>query len=846
MISSTEAVVAGFEFKLEGADGSDLTGTKKASGTDAKEGTTVETYIAKGLVSKDNLDIVYVGNSIKETEENKAVINEYRSDDGYLKFTVYHFSKYAIISKTLVASDNLGNMYFASGDETTEDKKTSVDILKEALATAVGASTEGGDEATKKKDITITLLVDIDLKDVANWTPVGAGTRSGSGYTGSAFKGTFDGNGHTISNLKINSKTTNSEDSAVGLFGVIDGGTVKNLIMKNLTITNTGTGTSSTCVGSVVGLAVNDSTIENVAVESGTINATEAGGIVGRMTIEGTIKDCTNKATVASEAGGAGGIVGKAYYSEQNKEINIINCTNKGTISATNAGAGYVGGIAGLLSGNAVDCTNDGNVSGKGDGIGGIVGDMKRCGSVRNCTNTGDISDLSENGVASDSAVGGIVGWVRYDESDDSYKRTEVIEISGNTNSGNINGNKGTSAGGIVGIIHNAGVVEDNTNTCTSITSGTFASGIVGEYQKENSTKYNDGGEELTSIIGNESNASCTLSANCKADIIYTNDNSFVIANNTPNSQDNTVCYIGTGASKTYYKSLKDALKAVEENQTIMVMSGEYPIGSTEDAKITISTENVKIMGENDVIFTYDSLTGNGAFVVTEDADGVELNNLTFKATVNSNDLTCSVVEVNGDNCIVKDCKFLNNETKYTALTVAEKKKHTVSGCTFDGGFRQLQSWAIVNGGTLIENCTFKNSRAYNINFQNGDKDTANITIKGCKFSGWNSYAGVVPTFENCVFTKDKYGLINAYTSTTFKNCSFSKEFGVYVAKSKMNENKVTFTFTNCTTTNGTRITASNIKDCLTIDTEIDSDLGGAPWYGANTCQVNGSYVSTT
>lgn len=57
----------------------------------------------------------------------------------------------------------------------------------------------------KQGNCTFVLANDIDLSTVDNWTPIG------DGY---AFGGTFDGNGYTISNLKIN--TTNNP---TGLFG---------------------------------------------------------------------------------------------------------------------------------------------------------------------------------------------------------------------------------------------------------------------------------------------------------------------------------------------------------------------------------------------------------------------------------------------------------------------------------------------------------------------------------------------------------------------------------------------------------------------------------------------------
>ena len=80
------------------------------------------------------------------------------------------------------------------------------------------------------------LMSNIDMSGDGNWTPIAAS----SGYTG-----TFDGDGHTISGLKINTNST----ANLGLFGVINGGTVKNVavtaqyITNNYNMTETYTGT---------------------------------------------------------------------------------------------------------------------------------------------------------------------------------------------------------------------------------------------------------------------------------------------------------------------------------------------------------------------------------------------------------------------------------------------------------------------------------------------------------------------------------------------------------------------------------------------------------------------------
>ena len=72
------------------------------------------------------------------------------------------------------------------------------------------------------------------------WTPIGAGS--------TPFRGTFDGGGYTITGITINNPTTNNQ----GMFGYIEGGTVKNLGLINVSIA--GNNSVGGLVGEIEGL----------------------------------------------------------------------------------------------------------------------------------------------------------------------------------------------------------------------------------------------------------------------------------------------------------------------------------------------------------------------------------------------------------------------------------------------------------------------------------------------------------------------------------------------------------------------------------------------------------------
>ena len=159
---------------------------------------------------------------------------------------------------SLAAAKDLGYTIESNGSYTV----TSADGLMN-----VAELVNGG-----KTDINITLDKNIDLTG-KEWTPIG--TSYSNSYTG-----TFDGGGHTIKGLTV---TTN--DQFAGLFGCLgDAGTVKNVVMEGVQITNNH---SSGFAGGVAGETNSGATMAacyatgNVTIEIDPINTILGGGLVG-------------------------------------------------------------------------------------------------------------------------------------------------------------------------------------------------------------------------------------------------------------------------------------------------------------------------------------------------------------------------------------------------------------------------------------------------------------------------------------------------------------------------------------------------------------------------------------
>ncbi len=214
------------------------------------------------------------------------------------------------------------------------------------------------------------LTTDLDLTgyvfDSALIAPDMANDNDHQGFDGTPFTGNFDGDFHTIAKFSI-VDTTGAD--FLGLFGKIDdGGQVRNLILDNASITESGYESDS--IGLLAG-EENSGGITRCGV-SGTIQMIGdndynfcwiIGGLVGNL-VNGTINESYSSAGVLGGLSGLGGLVG--------------SMTN-GTVSDSYAsgpviGNFNVGGLAGIInSGVKIDkCYSVGWV--KGATGGGLVG----------------------------------------------------------------------------------------------------------------------------------------------------------------------------------------------------------------------------------------------------------------------------------------------------------------------------------------------------------------------------------------------------------------------------------------------------------------------------------------
>lgn len=238
------------------------------------------------------------------------------------------------------------------------------------------------------------LTGDIDLAGY-NWTPIGGTTAS------TAFKGSFNGNNHTVKNMGIYYSATTTSAPYKGLFGYVNGTSSSYATIQNLKVTGkmylTSTGSVANAYsGGVVAYAnytnisgvVSDVDITVTRVNG---NWSSVGGVAGRL-VNSNATNCGNEGTIRAYQY-VGGITGYATGT-------ITGCYNGGAIT----GNGYVAGIVGQTTKGVTACYNTGSITGAGNYVAGIVAFASGASaSVKNCYNRAYVESTGSN-------VGAVVG----------------------------------------------------------------------------------------------------------------------------------------------------------------------------------------------------------------------------------------------------------------------------------------------------------------------------------------------------------------------------------------------------------------------------------------------------
>ena len=247
------------------------------------------------------------------------------------------------------------------------------------------------DEGKDYSNTTVYLTVDLDLDDLSSTDNINFGS---IGTEATPFRGTFDGQGHKISNYRFIHQSSSTNGWNIGFFGNVENATIKNLWLDKYEVwagpygkyqgggqwgsfANNNKWTTTDRVGGLVGHVSGNLTCSNILATNGSVTAVElnnyagqrAGGLIGIA--DGTVSlnnvEVLCDVYVVADAWGdravAGGMV--AYC---NSGSTFTNCYFSGTIvtgtedNDTVGDESLVGGIVGHITSHPgadafVNCT---------------------------------------------------------------------------------------------------------------------------------------------------------------------------------------------------------------------------------------------------------------------------------------------------------------------------------------------------------------------------------------------------------------------------------------------------------------------------------------------------------
>jgi len=426
--------------------------TSSGSSTQTCNGSTC----SGGTSSSSGSGDININNAISWSSNNTLTLNAYRDIN---------------INANITASGNSATLAMLYGQGTTGYDLTASGSSVTMSGTSPTLSINGNSYTLLSTAAQVqsmgtsghyALANDISLSSIANFSPIGYSSGSFN-LSPTAFTGTLDGLGHTLSSLTI-SDTTHGN---IGLISYITSGSVLNTALTSATITGGSTSLYND-VGVLAGKMSSGSIINSSTSGSVTTSGSgNVGGLVG-YTTGGTIYLDSSTATVGNGTGSyAGGLIGSS-----SSTISYSYAT--GSVS----GGTYIGGLAGGSSGNVSNSYSTGDASGAR--VGGLIGantsiisDSFASGNVSGTTYVGGLAGSSSGNITSSYAAGAVVsnggslcdvgGLVGYSSS----------AIVSSYATGSVSGSSGSSYfGGLVGVGSGGSITNSYSVGSVSTTGG--------------------------------------------------------------------------------------------------------------------------------------------------------------------------------------------------------------------------------------------------------------------------------------------------------------------------------------------------------------------------------------
>ena len=240
----------------------------------------------------------------------------------------------------------------------------------------------------------------------------------------------------------------------------------------------------------------------------------------------------------------------------------------------------------------------------------------------------------------------------------------------------------------------------------------------------------------------------------------------------------------------------------VRNGSSVVIEGGNFSGGKSK----TLSGVNITVKGgtfdQNPVNYVADGykvIEKDGKFVVvSNEVDTVVAskedvqNALKDAATAGETEV---VIDANGANI---NLYYGLSKTTVPAGTTVTIRNANVEGSCYGNS---------ANGTVIFEGCTFNNSGAYSIHFDDGN---GNVIFKNCDLYGWNSFGASLTSveFENCSLTGNgTYALIRSYANLTLTNCVINTSNANHndnysegveaIAPATLTENNVTYVAEN-------------------------------------------------
>ena len=730
------------------------------------------------------------------------------NDFGDVRFKVYNTATATIVDNTinvLEFSDETAEVCSSFAENTlSEAAQAELDAAKWAAPSSenpvignlaqLKAFRDAVNAGNNYQGVTVKLAADIDLNS-EEWTPIGTSS--------APFNGTFDGDGHTISNLVITGSNSN-----VGLFGYTTNGEIKNLTVENALVSgrlNVGVvaGTPYTSkytnikvtghvevngmayVGGVGGknayanwtditVDVDDTSyVKATSTESGTAYRTYVGGVVG-FNGEGshTFKNISSNIDVIGDVCDVGGVFGIAHYSNKFENIacsgDVINSNSSDPLEETETG-----GICGVWhnqAGTSVsfdDCEFTGTVTVNGV----VVTSNNLTGGAYNPNN-------DESSTSGSLIVDGEKQWPLV---------AEVNGVQYGTMSAAI---ASAGADDVVTLLNDAvEVVEINNGGTTVDLGGHTLSGSIlikdGEFEIKNGSIVNSD----ASVSGIEINAGALTLTDVN---VTSARHALRVDGSATVTVDGGKYIVSESAGKTTHAV------NVSGGGSVTIKDGAFtgPRGMVNDsgAAVTVQADSTVIItggsfsgGKNNTLSSKGSLIVAGGAFDQDPSAYLATGYYSYRSPSNSmyyvnlDDGFDAVAETNGVKHQTLEAAVNAAKDGGTVVilkggnySVPTGKNLTITGAVEDVKFDMSQAVNMSGASVTFNNVTFE----YGSSDYVGLKHAGTMVYNDCTINGQVFLYGTSETFNDCTFNQSSADAYNVWTygaqKVNFNDCEFN------------------------------------------------------------------------